>query len=155
TNNPDAESRRTGDQMFRLLVQSLTDHAIFMLDPEGRVINWNPGAQRIMGYGAQEIIGHHFSQFYGRDDVEVDKPKRVLETALRNGRFEEEGWRLRKDGSRFWASVVVEPIRNSRDDLIGFAKVTRDITERKEAAARIEYLAYHDSLTGLANRTLL
>lgn len=152
---PDGGSPRDRDQMFRLLVQSLTDHAIYMLDPDGLVSNWNPGAERINGYAEAEIIGHHFSKFYKREDVDAGEPARVLEVALREGRFEQEGWLVRKDGSQFWANVVVEPIRDGSGILIGFAKVTRDITERKEAAARIEYLAYHDSLTGLANRTLL
>ncbi|MFZ0840467.1 MAG: EAL domain-containing protein [Xanthobacteraceae bacterium] len=152
---PDGGSPRDRDQMFRLLVQSLTDHAIYMLDPDGLVSNWNPGAERINGYAEAEIIGHHFSKFYKPEDIDAGEPARVLEVALREGRFEQEGWLVRKDGSQFWANVVVEPIRDGSGILIGFAKVTRDITERKEAAARIEYLAYHDSLTGLANRTLL
>jgi diguanylate cyclase (GGDEF)-like protein/PAS domain S-box-containing protein len=152
---PDGGSPRDRDQMFRLLVQSLTDHAIYMLDPDGLVSNWNPGAERINGYAEAEIIGHHFSKFYKPEDIDAGEPVRVLEVALREGRFEQEGWLVRKDGSQFWANVVVEPIRDGGGILIGFAKVTRDITERKEAAARIEYLAYHDSLTGLANRTLL
>lgn len=152
---PDGGLPRDRDQMFRLLVQSLTDHAIYMLDPDGLVSNWNPGAERINGYAEAEIIGHHFSKFYKREDIDAGEPARVLEVALREGRFEQEGWLVRKDGSQFWANVVVEPIRDGGGILIGFAKVTRDITERKEAAARIEYLAYHDSLTGLANRTLL
>ena len=152
---PDGGLPRDRDQMFRLLVQSLTDHAIYMLDPDGLVSNWNPGAERINGYAEAEIIGHHFSKFYKPEDIDAGEPARVLEVALREGRFEQEGWLVRKDGSQFWANVVVEPIRDGSGILIGFAKVTRDITERKEAAARIEYLAYHDSLTGLANRTLL
>jgi diguanylate cyclase len=152
---PDGGSPRDRDQMFRLLVQSLTDHAIYMLDPDGLVSNWNPGAERINGYAEAEIIGHHFSKFYKREDIDAGEPARVLEVALREGRFEREGWLVRKDGSQFWANVVVEPIRDDGGILIGFAMVMRDITERKEAAARIEYLAYHDSLTGLANRTLL
>jgi diguanylate cyclase (GGDEF)-like protein/PAS domain S-box-containing protein len=125
------------------------------LDPDGHVRNWNSGAQHIEGYTADEIIGEHFSRFYTPEDLETDEPRRALETALRTGRYEREGWRVRKDRSRFWASVVIEPIRDDDGAHIGFAKVIRDITDRKEAEARIDYLAHHDTLTGLPNRALL
>jgi PAS domain S-box-containing protein len=149
------EALRQSDRLFRLLVQGLTDHAIFMLDSDGHIRNWNSGAQHIKGYTAEEIIGQHFSRFYTAEDLETDEPRRALETALRTGRYEKEGWRVRKDESRFWASVVMEPIRDDAGAHIGFAKVIRDITERKDAEARIDYLAQHDALTGLPNRVLL
>src|SRR3954466_8089048 len=109
-----------------------------MLDPKGRVTSWNPGAERIKGYSVDEIIGKHFSNFYTPEDRKAGMPKRVLETARREGKFEGEGWRMRKDGSRFWASVVVDAIRNSKGELIGFAKVTRDMSEKRENQRRLE-----------------
>lgn len=121
------------DDHYRLLVQAVTDYAIFMLDREGRVASWNPGAERSKGYKASEILGRHFSQFYTEEDRAVDRPAQVLATAAREGRFEDEGWRVRKDGSRFLASVIIDAIRDAKGELIGFAKITRDITERREA----------------------
>ncbi len=121
------------ERVFRMLVEGVVDYAIFMLDPDGRVATWNPGAERMKGYLADEIIGQHFSRFYPNDDREAGLPAEVLETARREGRFEGEGWRLRKDGSRFWASVVIDAIRNPAGNVIGFAKITRDITERRAA----------------------
>ena len=126
------QSFSTGSR-FELLVQSVTDFAIYMLDPEGRVTSWNAGAQRIKKYTADEIIGEHFSRFYTPEERERQVPRIALETAVREGRFEAEGWRVRKDGSRFWANVVIDPIREPSGKLIGFAKVTRDLTERKAA----------------------
>jgi PAS domain S-box-containing protein len=124
---------RDTERRFRLLVQGVTDYAIFMLDPNGVVSNWNPGARRIKGYREDEIIGQHFSVFYTAEDRARGLPHRVLSTAAKEGRFEGEGWRVRKDGERFWASVVVDAIREDDGTLIGFAKVTRDITERRKA----------------------
>ena len=121
------------EQLYERLVQAVVDYAIFMLDPEGRVMSWNPGAEKIKGYTAEEIIGRHFSQFYTEEDRRAGKPERGLETAAAQGRFESEGWRVRKDGSRFWALVVIDAVRDERGDLIGFAKVTRDMTERRAA----------------------
>jgi PAS domain S-box-containing protein len=118
---------------FRMLVQSVTDYAIFMLDPEGIVVSWNAGAERIKGYKAHEIIGQHFSRFYTEEARAEGVPQRALVTAAREGKFEAEGWRVRKDGSRFWASVVIDPVRDDAGRHVGFAKVTRDITERREA----------------------
>jgi PAS domain S-box-containing protein len=115
---------------FRQLVDAVVDYAIFQLDPTGIVTTWNSGAQRIKGYAADEIIGRHFSVFYDDKDRKAGVPQSVLEKAATEGRFEVEGWRLRKDGTRFWALVVVDPIRNSFGELVGFAKVTRDMTER-------------------------
>ncbi|MBV9970141.1 MAG: PAS domain S-box protein [Xanthobacteraceae bacterium] len=121
------------ERRFRLLVQAVIDYAIYMLDPSGVVVNWNAGAERLKGYAADEIIGQHFSKFYTQEDRTTGKPGRVLETAAREGRYEAEGWRVRKDGSRFWASVVVDAIRDGDGVLQGFAKITRDITERRAA----------------------
>ena len=128
-----AESERR----FRLMVESVVDYAIFMLDPRGNIASWNPGAQRIKGYGAAEIIGEHFSKFYPPEEIAKGKPQWELEVASREGRFEEEGWRLRKDGSLFWASVVLSAVRDEKGTLLGFAKVTRDLTEKKRGEAEL------------------
>jgi PAS domain S-box-containing protein len=130
----------TGDteELFRILVQGVTDYAIFMLSPAGVVTSWNIGAERIKGYSQAEIVGEHFSRFYTDEDKAAGLPAQILAAAAKTGRAEREGWRLRKDGSRFWAHVVVDAIRDAEGSLIGFAKVTRDITERKEAAAALE-----------------
>jgi PAS domain S-box-containing protein len=132
------EALRLSEERFRLLVQSVTDYAIFMLDRDGRVANWNPGAERIKGYTPDEIIGQHFSRFYTEADRAADLPARALRTAAAEGRWESEGQRVRKDGTVFWAHVVIDPIRDQQGEVIGFAKVTRDITERKEAQRRLE-----------------
>src|SRR3954447_4965204 len=129
---------RQSQEQFRLLVQGVTDYAIFMLDPTGHVTTWNSGAQRMKGYAAAEIIGQHFSRFYTDEDRAADVPLRALQTAEREGRFETEGWRVRKDGSRFWASVVIDAIHDEDGSLIGFGKVTRDITERRQAQKVLE-----------------
>ena len=121
------------EERFRRLVDAVVDYAIFRLDANGIVMTWNPGAQRIKGYSADEIIGRHFSCFYNEDDRAAGVPAAALEMAAREGSYDAEGWRIRKDGSKFWALVVIDPIRNERGELIGFAKVTRDITERMEA----------------------
>ena len=126
------------EEQFRLLVQGVTDYAIFLLDLKGRVTNWNLGAQRIKGYSSNEIIGQHFSRFYSEEDQKAGKPARALEIASREGKFEAEGWRVRKDGTRFWANVVIDAIRDDDGKIIGFAKITRDITERKEAQEKLE-----------------
>ena len=121
------------EQRFQLLVMAITDYAIYMLNPEGFVSSWNAGAERFKGYAAHEIIGQHFSLFYTEEDRRSGKPTRALQTAREQGKFEDEGWRVRRDGTRFWASVVVDPIWGPSGELIGFAKITRDITERKVA----------------------
>ena len=118
---------------YRLLLHAITDYAIFMLEPNGIVSSWNPGAERFKGYAASEIIGRHFSRFYTEEDRAAGIPDRALDTATTEGRFESEGWRVRKDGTRFWASVVIDPIWEPSGKLAGFAKVTRDLTERKAA----------------------
>ncbi|WP_238298498.1 putative bifunctional diguanylate cyclase/phosphodiesterase, partial [Methylobacterium soli] len=125
------------DLMYRLLVQGVRDYAIYMLDPDGVVTNWNAGAERAKGYRAQEIVGQTFSCFYEADERARGAPERNLAVARREGRYEAEGWRLRKDGSRFWAHVVIEAIRDEAGGLIGFAKITRDRTEQRDDAARI------------------
>jgi PAS domain S-box-containing protein len=130
-----------GEERFRLLVESVRDYAIFMLDPTGHVVTWNVGAERLKGYRADEIIGNHFSVFYPQDDIAMKKPEMELEIASRVGRFEDEGWRLRKDGSRFWANVVITALRDRTGRLRGFAKVTRDFTERRAAEETARRLA--------------
>jgi PAS domain S-box-containing protein len=132
------EALRLSEERFRLLVQSVTDYAIFMLDRDGRVANWNPGAERIKGYTPDEIIGQHFSRFYTEADQSAGLPAQALRTAIAEGRWESEGQRVRKDGTVFCAHVVIDPIRDQQGEVIGFAKVTRDITERKEAQRRLE-----------------
>ncbi|NVB78883.1 MAG: PAS domain S-box protein [Kofleriaceae bacterium] len=132
----------SSDRLFRLLVDSVRDYAIFMLDPRGNVATWNIGAHRIKGYTADEILGQHFSKFYPEDDVRAGKCEYELEVAEREGRFEDEGWRIRKDGSRFWANVVITAVHDETGALVGFAKVTRDLTARKHAEReRIDRLA--------------
>ncbi|ALK34319.1 PAS domain S-box protein [Burkholderia plantarii] len=133
----DHDAALESERRFRLLVQGVVDYAIFMLSPDGYVANWNAGAERIKGYTDAQIIGSHFSRFYTAEDAAAGVPMRGLETARREGRFEAEGWRVRRDGSRFWAHVVIDAIRHE-GELIGFAKVTRDITERREAAELLE-----------------
>jgi PAS domain S-box-containing protein len=123
----------TDEGRFRLLIETITDYAIYMPDPAGIVTSWNPGAQRFKGYAPGEIIGQHFSRFYTEEDRASDLPGRALETALREGKFESEGWRVRKDGTRFWAYVVIDPIRRPSGQVVGFAKIIRDLTERKAA----------------------
>jgi PAS domain S-box-containing protein len=123
------------DGRYRMLVEAVTDYAIYMLDPQGVVSSWNPGARRFKGYESSEIIGQHFSSFYTDEDKADGLPQRALETAAREGKFESEGWRVRKDGTRFWAYVIIDPIRDSSGKLVGFAKVTRDLTERMQAEA--------------------
>jgi PAS domain S-box-containing protein len=121
------------EQRFEMLVTAISDYAIYMLTPEGFISSWNTGAERFKGYAANEVIGQHFSLFYTEEDRRAGKPARALQTAREQGRFEDEGWRVRRDGTRFWASVVVDPIRDLSGELVGFAKITRDITERKAA----------------------
>jgi PAS domain S-box-containing protein len=131
-------SLRHSEQQFRLLVQGVIDYAIYMLDPSGMVSSWNAGAQRIKGYDAAEIIGQHFSVFYTDEDREAGAPEQALEIARREGRFEKEGWRLRKDGSKFRSHVIIDAIRGDSGEIIGFAKVTRDVTERAKTQLELE-----------------
>ena len=126
------------EQRFRMLVQGVRDYAIYMLDAEGRVTNWNSGAEKIKGYTADEIVGQHFSRFYTEEDRARGEPQFALETALREGKYEREAWRVRKDGSLFWANVVLDPIYDESGKHVGFAKITRDVTERKKAEEKLE-----------------
>ncbi|MBV9860604.1 MAG: PAS domain S-box protein [Alphaproteobacteria bacterium] len=127
------DASRTDEGRYRLLVDAITDYAIYMLDPTGLVVSWNAGAQRFKGYSPSEILGQHFSKFYTEEDRAIGLPEIALRTAATEGRFEREGWRVRKDGGRFWAHVVVDPIRTPSGELVGFAKITRDLTERRRA----------------------
>ena len=126
------------ERRFRLLVQGVTDYAIFMLSPEGVITNWNAGAARIKGYRADEIVGQHFSRFYTTEDQAAGMPSKALENARANGRHDAEGWRVRKDGTQFWAGVVIDAIQDDDGELIGFAKITRDLTERRAAQLELE-----------------
>jgi PAS domain S-box-containing protein len=126
------------EERFRRFVEAVQDYAIFMLDPRGNVSTWNAGAERIKGYKASEIIGKNFSTFYPDHDVRSGKPAMELEVAAREGRFEDEGWRVRKDGTRFWANVIITAVRDEYNELIGFGKVTRDITDRMEAQSALD-----------------
>ena len=126
------------ERRYRRLIEAVVDYAIFQLDPAGNVTTWNPGAQSIKGYDPDEIIGQHFSRFYTPEDIQLGVPKLALAEAAKKGRFEAEGWRMRKDGSRFWASVVIDRITDEAGELVGFAKVTRDVTERKQAQDELQ-----------------
>ena len=145
--------RAVDADLYRLLVQSVTDYGIFLLDPEGRVASWNEGAARIKGYRSTEIIGQHFSAFYPAEDVAAGKPAMELEVASREGRFEDEGWRVRKDGSLFWANVVITALHGDSGELLGFAKVTRDLTERRAAQERAIADMRRIAEVDVANRT--
>jgi formate hydrogenlyase transcriptional activator len=131
------EALKASEELFRSLVQGVKDYAIFMLDPEGRVSSWNAGAQRLKGYTTEEILGQHFSIFYPKEDIEAGKPQMELKTATIEGKIQEEGWRVRKDSSRFWADVLITALRGENGELLGFAKVTRDFTERRDAEERL------------------
>ena len=147
------ETLRASEERFRLLVQTVKDYAIFMLNPDGIVASWNDGAAAIKGYTAAEIIGKHFSTFYPQEDIDNAKPEFELRVASKVGRFEDEGWRLRKDGTRLWANVVITAMRDPMGTLIGFAKVTRDLTERRAAEERAIADARRATEAEVANRT--
>lgn len=132
------EALRRSEERFRVLVQGVTDYAIYMLDADGIVTNWNLGAERIKGYTPGEIIGRHFSLFYTPEDRESGEPQKALQAAIDNGSLEKEGWRVRKNGEIFWASVVIDPIHDDGGKIIGFAKVTRDLTERRKVQAELD-----------------
>jgi PAS domain S-box-containing protein len=144
---------KRGEELYSMLVQSVKDYAIFMLDPRGRVATWNEGAERIKGYSASDIIGRHFATFYPVEDVLNEKPKMELEMAIKEGRFEDLGWRVRKDGTQFWANVVITAVRDSDGELVGFAKVTRDLTERRAAEMRALSDARRVAAAEAANQT--
>ena len=147
-----AEALRASEERFRLLVESVRDYAIFMLDPGGHVATWNAGAKRIKGYDASEIVGRHFSVFYPDEKTAEGFPQYELEVVAREGRFEDEGWRVRKDGSRFWANVVITALRDTTGTLVGFAKVTRDLTERRASEERARRLAAEEAARTEAER---
>ena len=132
------ESLRRSEEHFRLMVEGVKDHAVFLLDPAGRVASWNSGADRLKGYAAGEIIGRDISVFYPPEDIAAGKPARLIDTAVRNGNAEDQGWRVRKDGSRFWADVIITALHDPSGHLTGFVKVTRDISERQQAADRLK-----------------
>ena len=138
--------------LYRLLVESVRDYAIFALDTEGRIISWNAGAERAKGYTEGEIIGKHYSIFYPEEDVAAGKPARLLQAAIENGRVEDEGWRVRKDGTRFWADVIITALRDETGTLVGFAKVTRDLSERRLAEQRAIADARRIALIETSNR---
>jgi PAS domain S-box-containing protein len=143
---------RESEESFRLLVETVNDYAIFMLDPEGRVVSWNKGAERIKGYTAHEIIGTSFTRFYPQEAIDARFPQHELDVASIDGRFEDEGWRVRKDGSRFWANVVITALREPNGRLVGFAKVTRDLTARREAEEQARRLAAEQAARAQAQR---
>src|SRR5258706_11885693 len=143
------------DRIFRLMAERVQDYAIFVLDTQGRVASWNVGAARIKQYTAGEILGKHFSVFYTPEDIARKWPEHELKRALMEGRFEDDGWRMRKDGTRFWANVVITALRDDSGNLRGFGKVTRDLTERRRTEERLAYLAQYDTLTRLPNRHML
>jgi PAS domain S-box-containing protein len=131
-------SSLSDDGRYRMLIEAVTDYAIYMLDADGRISSWNPGARRVKGYEESEILGEHFSRFYTAADRESGLPQRALAIAAREGKFEGEGWRCRKDGTRFWAYVVIDPIKDAAGNVVGYAKITRDLTERKEAERALQ-----------------
>lgn len=135
--NSEEELRRS-EERLRLMVEAVKDYAIFMLDPDGKVASWNEGAKRFKGYEAKEIIGQHFSKFYMKSDIDRRHPEFELKRALEEGKYEEEGWRVRKDGSHFWANVVITRVNDTQGKLLGFVKVTRDLTEKKQAYEILE-----------------
>ncbi|WP_019997582.1 EAL domain-containing protein [Aureimonas ureilytica] len=142
----------SSDLMYRLLVQGVKDYAIYLLGRDGTVLNWNAGAERAKGYTAEDIVGRNYACFYSQEDQAKGVPQHNLDLALREGHFATEGWRFRKDGSAFWASVALDVIRDEAGALLGFAKVTRDLSEQREATRRFEHQAIHDPMTGLLNR---
>jgi PAS domain S-box-containing protein len=149
-----AEERlRVSEERFRLLIDNVRDYGLFNLDLDGRVTSWNAGAERITGYSAEEIVGRHFSTFYPPEDVAAGKPESELETVRMEGRFEEEGWRVRKGGARYWSNVVITAVYDSNGSLVGFGKVTRDLTERREASERALADARRVAAAESANRT--
>jgi PAS domain S-box-containing protein len=143
--SPIAIDRRRGRgaaevDLFRLLIEGIRDYAIFVLDPEGNVLTWNPGAQAMKGYARDEIVGKHFSTFYPPEAIQSGWPERELTLAQKEGRFADEGWRVKKDGTSFWASVIITPLRSEDGSLTGFAKVTQDMTERRQMEERVQGL---------------
>ena len=149
--DPRSKVRGVDDDSFRIFIESVRDYALLMLDPTGRIVSWNAGAEAIKGYKADEIIGRHFSTFYPPESIESGLPARELVEAARDGRFEDEGWRVRKDGTRFWANVVITALHSSDGTLTGYAKVTRDLTERRrhEESLRNNELRFRTLVEGV------
>ncbi len=143
-----------GEEIFRLLVEAVQDYAIFVLGPDGHVLTWNRGAQRAKGYAADEIIGRHFSVFYTPEEREAGRPALLLGLAAEHGRVEDEGWRVRKDGTRFWADVVLTALRDARGEVYGFAKITRDLTDRRAAAQQEQTLVAEQRARAAAEEAL-
>ena len=131
---------KASEEHFRLLVEGVKDYAIFMLDPQGHIVSWNSGAEHMDGYRAEEIVGRHFSVFYTKEDLEREHPEEELRIAMVEGAYEEEGIRVRKDGSRFWAGVLITALRDEEGKLRGFAKVVRDVTGRKRMEEEVRHL---------------
>jgi rsbT co-antagonist protein RsbR len=148
------EGQLGSESSFRLLVQSVKDYAIIMLDPDGNVASWNEGAQKFKGYQAEEIVGKNFSIFYTQEDIARGKPAQELKIAADQGRFEDEGWRVRKDGSRFWANVTITALRDPDGSLRGFGKVTRDLTERKLVEEALKQKAGNEAISRRAQEIL-
>ncbi len=148
------EALRQSEELFRSLVQNATDYAIYMLDADGKVMSWNPGAQKAKGYSREEILGRHFSAFFTKEDVEQGAPERHMKLAVEHGSWQQEGWRVRKDGSRFWASTVLTALRDESGRVRGFSKVSRDTTDAKAMEDQLKRQALSDPLTNLANRSL-
>lgn len=142
----------TADLLYRLLVQGVSQYAIYMLDQDGLVLNWNAGAEWVKGYAADQIVGRSFEVFYSPEDRAAGLPRLNLETTLQEGRLVTEGWRFRRDESRFWAGITIDAIHDAAGRFVGFAKVTRDLTKQRELLVSLEYQANHDALTGLLNR---
>ena len=147
------DALRESEEKFRLMVEAVKDYAIFMLDPNGHVASWNPGAERIKGYTADEILGSHFSRFYPEAEVAAEKPQKELAIAVEQGRYEEEGWRVRKDGTTFWASVIITPVWDEKHTLRGFAKVTQDLTRRLQAEQQQMQLLREQAARAEAEKT--
>ncbi|WP_378144455.1 putative bifunctional diguanylate cyclase/phosphodiesterase [Cnuibacter sp. UC19_7] len=141
------------DPLFELLVDSITDYSIYLLSPDGIIQSWNNGAKRIKGYDASEIVGSSFRRFFTPEDRDADEPGRILRDVEQTGRVETEGWRVRKDGTRFWANVIVSEVRRTSGELLGYAKITRDVTQQREIREALDRTARTDALTGLATRT--
>jgi PAS domain S-box-containing protein len=152
-----AAEREKLENRFQLLVEGVSEYALFMLDANGAVTSWNKGAERLKGYCADEVIGQHFGRFYTDEDRAAAAPEKALEIALRTGKSETEGWRVRKDQSRFWASATISPVRDQDGKMIGFAKLTRDTTERREAQLALqrteEQLAQAQKMEGIGRLT--
>jgi PAS domain S-box-containing protein len=148
------EPQPVSEELFRLLVETVQDYAIFLLSPDGHVLTWNPGAQRAKGYAPNEIIGQHFSVFYTPEEREAGRPQRLLRTATDHGRVEDEGWRVRRDGTQFWADVVLTAIHDPSGELVAFAKITRDLTERREAEEQRRTLLAEQRARGAAEEAL-